>query len=513
MICTNCGKEIPSGNSFCPNCGARAVDVSFFEEDAPAVNPTRISASNSEPSVPVADDELRLAYIGGAHPEQILKKLDSNGALNGYAILFGPFYFLWRKMYIEFFLATLALGVIGAILGLFIPGIGTFISVLIYLIGFLFYPLYRRKVNDGIRNVREKNPNASRQALIEALKIKGGTSINAILLYVAFAWLGAATLLPNVFMITAQDLVTSSKGTAVAILFKLAGVLMLGSSISIIVKFVREKMKAKAMNITGPSIAKPIIAALVLLTSLIWLFGTITVTSVDGYNVAFNGLSMKNAVVTDAAGNPAGALSHGGMKEENPFAGKEEVPAEAPKEESPAIVITQTPDSFAQPESTSEPAIEQQEAPEISETTPSMQEGTYTVKIGDHNLYLPNIPGMDAEQHDGWITYTTSASNFGNENLYVAYMDSYLKTSDTAGLAEDLKAYDNADLYENVNIFDFTASGHPCHAVSYNFKGVNGTNMKIYEDLGLGNYVVIDITDRTGKYSVEELASRFTINV
>ena len=52
MYCSNCGKEIPSGAAFCPNCGAKALSAP--EPSNPTSTPPADSAGNvsAEPQPP-----------------------------------------------------------------------------------------------------------------------------------------------------------------------------------------------------------------------------------------------------------------------------------------------------------------------------------------------------------------------------------------------------------------------------------------------------------------------------
>jgi hypothetical protein len=332
-------------------------------------------------------------------------------------------------------------------------------------------------------------------------------------------------LAPALAGFTAKELASAPIGSAVLLVLKMASVLMIAAAVMIIMKFIKDKKKCDALNVTGPSFAKPVIAALILIYGLVGLFGTTSIRSADKYYVTYKGFTVRNAVISERDGldyKPVTPSDNSHNEAGNEQIEERPVEEQRPGED-PAVSIAETPTEAAQPQ-TAQPQTNHIEFQEPEETavpaendtdaTSSAQAGEYTINVGNNVLHMPAVPRMVAEQHDGWVTYTTSPDNLDQENLYVAYMDSYLKTSDDAGLAGDLKLFDDNDLYENVNKFDFTANGRQCHAVTYNFKDVkNTTNLKIYEDVGAENYVMIDITDRKGMYTAEELANKFIINV
>jgi hypothetical protein len=64
MFCTSCGKAIEPKTKFCPECGAKQVDVSSSPASASAISPSPEMSAPSRPALPVAARSGKLAVWG-----------------------------------------------------------------------------------------------------------------------------------------------------------------------------------------------------------------------------------------------------------------------------------------------------------------------------------------------------------------------------------------------------------------------------------------------------------------
>lgn len=86
-----------------------------------------------------------------------------------WAMLFGPMYFLYRKMYLETLVIVIA--------AYFLPS-SIYVSILVWLIeGIVFYPLYQRFARRRIDALLAKNNTLNETEQLELLHRKGGTSL------------------------------------------------------------------------------------------------------------------------------------------------------------------------------------------------------------------------------------------------------------------------------------------------------------------------------------------------
>lgn len=147
IVCKKCNKESESNDGeICYNC-----------------------ASNEE------DNEILVkAYIGN-NADQIYDDMYVNSKFVWWCILFGPFYFAYRKMYLITFLSLLAIGVIPAIIPIGAP--------LFIIWPLVASPLYKLDIDRKIKEIREENPNQSTEDLANIAREKGGTSVLAGILF------------------------------------------------------------------------------------------------------------------------------------------------------------------------------------------------------------------------------------------------------------------------------------------------------------------------------------------
>ena len=104
MFCSNCGKEIPPGAAFCPNCGAKALSAP--EPSNPTSTPPAGSAGNASaepqpPKISPASTSPLEAVIGKNTAYYIaeFQKIDAGQKplFNWVALFFGPYLCFYRR--------------------------------------------------------------------------------------------------------------------------------------------------------------------------------------------------------------------------------------------------------------------------------------------------------------------------------------------------------------------------------------------------------------------------------
>lgn len=112
------------------------------------------------------DEKLMRAYIGKKAEVMYPKVMATNGfKLNIWALLFGPFYLLYRKIYWSILLWA-ALVVLSTAINL--P------SMALNAVWVIFYPLYRWDIERKLEKLKMKLPRASEKELVAAVAKKGG---------------------------------------------------------------------------------------------------------------------------------------------------------------------------------------------------------------------------------------------------------------------------------------------------------------------------------------------------
>lgn len=100
----------------------------------------------------------------------------NNGGVNIWALLFGIFYFAYRKMY----LVSVIILFLSSITSFLIPSISGYIGTII---GLMFCPLYKWDITRKLRKIKKDNLNATEEELISLAKTKGGTSLVSAILF------------------------------------------------------------------------------------------------------------------------------------------------------------------------------------------------------------------------------------------------------------------------------------------------------------------------------------------
>lgn len=106
------------------------------------------------------------------------------------ALLFGPFYYLYRKMYMEGLLMMLVLSVLP---------VPPQMSVIVWLIeGLAFYPLYRFHAEKKIRKILERYSDADSKTQLELIRAKGGVNYFIAIIFAAFYFMLLYYMLGNI---------------------------------------------------------------------------------------------------------------------------------------------------------------------------------------------------------------------------------------------------------------------------------------------------------------------------
>ena len=161
MFCTNCGKKLNKNDHFCKYCGKM---ITLKEKNV--VHPNNIHKDVQENVKP----DFEKIYLN-TNKENFCKN-----KINICAFLFGPYYLLYRKMYLY--------GIIWLLLNFFV-GIFTsdwisflFHVVLAFYFALEFNFLYQKKMEDDLKQVNKLDKNNQ----IDFCKRKGGTTILPIII-------------------------------------------------------------------------------------------------------------------------------------------------------------------------------------------------------------------------------------------------------------------------------------------------------------------------------------------
>lgn len=123
------------------------------------------------------DERLVKAYIGNK-ADKMYSSI-KNGGINIFGILFGVFYYAYRKMY----LVSIIIAIIAQLLGL-IPAFNNYSNIISWVIGFCFCPLYKWDITRKLRKIKSENVNAPEEELISIASKNGGTSIVGLIVFI-----------------------------------------------------------------------------------------------------------------------------------------------------------------------------------------------------------------------------------------------------------------------------------------------------------------------------------------
>lgn len=214
MFCPKCGNQITDNGKFCTSCGTPIATVSPETNEASAQQPIEqavvtpeTSSAQAVPTVQnqpqTTQEDLVKAYIGGNDSEKIYKylkrmnpKIDGHpeqkqgtdgiswgvGALAGF---FGPFYYLYRKMYLMT-LPVLALSLVGGLIIVVfkLPSyVSTGLAIGVWLGA--FPSVYSYDITRKIKKIQNQYANSPADQLA-AIEKAGGTSWLSVLLAIPY---------------------------------------------------------------------------------------------------------------------------------------------------------------------------------------------------------------------------------------------------------------------------------------------------------------------------------------
>lgn len=136
MFCTNCGKEIKDGSTFCVYCGTKVAEEAGNYIEQPSEKKSALQADTADSSVQEnrtgkETDTEKIRQIVGKNAEYYLKQFESirqtgKGKLNWAAFFLGPFHVGYRNNWKGWWkavrlpaLCTLGCGILAGIISLF----------------------------------------------------------------------------------------------------------------------------------------------------------------------------------------------------------------------------------------------------------------------------------------------------------------------------------------------------------------------------------------------------------
>lgn len=206
MRCLKCGNELKDNEIMCSNCGynrnnTAQQDNQFATRNIGVYNQNPVDQQEVDRKLQNQKefDELVQIYMGDKYYN--FRK----GSFSWCAFFFGPFYYLYRKLYAVAIILFLMLGGISAFFTfttqgrfdnirdikelLTIKGFNTY--MIIYMItlfvfylflGISFKKFYFNEVIERIGNIKKNNPKLGFNQLTQLVKEKGGTNILAPIL-------------------------------------------------------------------------------------------------------------------------------------------------------------------------------------------------------------------------------------------------------------------------------------------------------------------------------------------
>ncbi len=207
MRCLKCGNELRDDEIMCPNCGYNRnntvqQDNQFATKNIGVYNQNPIDQQEADKKLQSEKefDELVQIYIGPNYYN--FRK----GGFSWCSLFFGPFYYLYRKLYAVAIVIFIIQGIINAFFGLvtqgrfnemienlstvqnpqtllffskyFIYYSITFLVFYIFL-GIIFKRLYFTEAVERVAKIKKENPNLGFNQLTKVVKEKGGTNILA----------------------------------------------------------------------------------------------------------------------------------------------------------------------------------------------------------------------------------------------------------------------------------------------------------------------------------------------
>lgn len=172
MFCRNCGNNIENGVKFCNKCGTMQTDNVQVNNNV-SLN-TNVQMNNIQPNTNIqinTDETLLQEFIGSQYYSIIKSKFHI------FTFLFGPYYLMYRKMY-----KVASFWLLGALLiALILEDMSYVYNVIMCVtISFKFKNMYPKFARKKINQIKQQNPNASFNDLVNICRKKGGVSVGSI---------------------------------------------------------------------------------------------------------------------------------------------------------------------------------------------------------------------------------------------------------------------------------------------------------------------------------------------
>ena len=168
MYCPRCRTQVDNGKKFCDECGSRLLDNYNIESN--------IIIETSTNSTVVDNISMVESFVGPSY-----EKLRRIG-FNIWFFLFGPYYMLYRKMYVYGFIYLLLM----AFIFIFLTDIFFIVGIVNVLVSFKFNNIYLSYVSRKVESVRTLCADQNnRSEVLKKCSEQGGCNIAVVLLGMA----------------------------------------------------------------------------------------------------------------------------------------------------------------------------------------------------------------------------------------------------------------------------------------------------------------------------------------
>ena len=182
MYCFRCGTKVDDNVEYCPHCGTNVKEElarysyprNQQEEQKPKINQTHEDQYIYSLKYSYGDkEEFIRAYVRNNYD----KIKNSKFSLSTF--FFGPIYFFYRKLY--------KIGIIWLVISIILGWAFPILALIIRIIlSINFSNTYLKEVEKRVKTIRTQNKNLDKETLLNRCKIKGGTNILIVIIYIVF---------------------------------------------------------------------------------------------------------------------------------------------------------------------------------------------------------------------------------------------------------------------------------------------------------------------------------------
>jgi hypothetical protein len=487
MICKNCGHENSDYIKFCTNCGHDLSDAanSGFSE-SPQSTSVGNGYYNQQVSADGLDEELVRAYIGKKADVMCPKVMSSGFNVNGWAIVFGLNYFLYRKMYLYVLIAA---GV-SLVLNLLPFGLSSLSGLVFLGMSITFYPFYKNQIKKAIEKVETKFPELSREQKKAVLSVRGGTMPGMVFFGLSISLCLFAVLLlvsgqPEVIKMMLEEMQRETPAGFVEFFSALCGALvgvfgglaLILSVIGLIMSFIKEGNDKKYLaeryvDVSGATNNLPSI-----LCNMLMIILSVLLTFVGA-----QGSKNLSQLMQEAEQ----------MKET-----QQEVVEKVENTPVPDVIVEEKEETPVETEKT-----ETDNSSVVSAST----DGKHTLEFYDDvTLTIDDKPGFEYGDYTNLITASNKEASFTINN-------SFVEVNDTEGIRNWEKNYsDNSNgYYDVVDVSTMTGKdGKTIYYIYRHMKDTTITEARFLQDIGEKYYIMTDVVSNVGNPTVEELADEY----